>query len=692
MTDQLTDDDRLAQFKKDISDDADTARTAAEAAEEDMRFVNVAGGMWEDFHTDDFDDRTKMEFDLASNYLNRFVGEWNQNRVGVVFEPDDDLASDDDAELLNGIYRADFRQNSGKVATDNAVNETATCGYGCFELAATFEDDLDPENENQNVEWRVINNAYNSVFWDNAAKRIDKRDARRVTKLIQFTDQSFEETFPDASPVSAYTPETRLLFKNDFFSPTFVYVGVRYEVMVKDENFFVYNDLENSKVIAFTEEEHKEKEAELKKNDLMIFVRERRIPNQFIEMTVFSGQEILESTKRIAGKWLPLIPLYGYRAYVDGRETYRGVVRKLKDPSRMFNMQVSQLGENAASGGQDLPIFTHDQIAGYENDWADRNNKSYLLLNPAVDDDGNIVATAPTEYLKPAQLDGSTAALLQIVPQFIKDVTGGAPQDTVDPNLSGKAIRALQKRVDMNTQVINDNIANGIEWSGTVYQSMRAELQTSRRTVNTIGMDGTVSREELLKQVIDDDSGRVVEVNNLNGKKFSVYADVGAQYDTLREETTEDIKGMLDTIGQVKGGEQYLPVMLSALFENMTGVGMKPLKDLNRRIMILSGQIKPKTDEEKEMVAQQQQAQQQEDPQQKLIEAAANQQNAEAENLQADSLNKVATAEKTAAQTREIIVDTEIAIDEADLNEIKTLMEVRESVLGPTTRQVATLQ
>ena len=116
--------------------------------------------------------------------------------------------SDEDAELVNATYRADFRDGSGKLSVDNAVDEVATCGYGCFKLATKFEDEGDPDNERQRIEWRPINNAFNTVFWDVATKWINKRDARWCTVLTQFTKDSFESVYPDKKPVSAYTPET----------------------------------------------------------------------------------------------------------------------------------------------------------------------------------------------------------------------------------------------------------------------------------------------------------------------------------------------------------------------------------------------------------------------------------------------------------------------------------------------------
>ena len=51
----------------------------------------------------------------------RYIGERNMNRANVVFTPDDKSTTDDDTELLNGIYRSDFKDNDGQIALDPAI-------------------------------------------------------------------------------------------------------------------------------------------------------------------------------------------------------------------------------------------------------------------------------------------------------------------------------------------------------------------------------------------------------------------------------------------------------------------------------------------------------------------------------------------------------------------------------------------
>jgi hypothetical protein len=663
----------LEKFLLDLNIDYDATQDQREAADADCRFINVVGGQWEDYLDTNYENRTKLEFDMVSDYRNKFVGEWTTNPVGVEYKPDDSATSDDDAELLNGVRRADFRDRFGEMATNNAVEEVATCGAGGYKISAVFESPGDPENDNQVIEYRPIHNAYESICWDAGSKRIDKVDARHVTELTAYTKESFKAEFGDIDAVSAINPTRAWARGAGIHTPEQIFVATRYHVENNKIKVFVYENLRDGKIESYDAEAHKEMEEELRKSEFHNFKRERKVIKRSIFKTVFSGADIIEKPERIAGEWLPIVPFYGYRAWVGGSEWYRGLVRKLIDPARLFNQQMSQLAENSASAGQEVPIFTPDQIQGFEHFWADKNNKPYMLINPTVDVSGRTIAAGPVGYLKPPQLDANTTAILGTVPQFIQNVTGGVPQDTLDPDASGKAINALIKRSNLNTKVVMDNIANAIEWGGTVYQSIAAEVYDGPRMMKIIGKDGNQTKAQLHQPEFNEDSGRLVESNVLSGKKFKAYADKSGAYESQRDQTVEEMKGMITAVNGVPGSEKFIPTMMGTMFENISGSGLDALKRIVRNDNIASGVIKPETPEEQQIWEQAQQPR--EDPQKKLMEAAAQQQLAEARSLDASSQQKVADSQKKNAETAQIISSIE-------LDKAKLLIEVRDRTLN----------
>jgi len=679
-------DNTLEKYIDDLARDADAMQDQSIEAESDMVFVGVTGGMWEDFIHDTSGERIKMEFNLVAPYVNRKIGQWNQNRVGVEYKSKTLQTTDEDAELLNSIHRADFRENSGKIAVDNAVLEMMRCGYGCFKIFTEFEDEEDADNDLQKISFGPVYNAYQTVFWQNNAKRIDKRDATVCHELIRFTEEAYEEKWPGASFVSAYDPSltgsANFRTHNSFADLNFIFVSKRYEVVKKRETVYKYFDLQEKKVLKFSEEEHKLKKQELAKNEFIIFRNKRSVLKQHIETTVFNGDEVLEETKRIAGKWIPMVPMYAYRSYVAGEEHYQGLVRFLKDPARAYNTQLSQLVENAAGTGQEIPIFTKEEIEGYEEDWADRNNKPYLRKNEKFDKATGQIIPSTMQYLKPAQLDQSTTTLLQIVPEFIQQITGGAPQDTFDRNMTGKLFRAIQKREDSNTQIIFDNIGSAIQWSGEVYKDMALDgIYTVERMVNLVSPEGAESRKILLQKVNDGKTGLMKTLNDLNNKNFRVYSDIGPMYESAREQTVEELKGMLELlITTGNKADVYITPIISTLIENVTGAGLGPLKKLNRQQMIIQGIIPPETEEEKRQLAEFKQKQDDGDSNKKLIEAAANQANSEARERDSKTLVNTADAKKKEAEAFEIVSKIDVNKAKTMAENTKRLLAVRDSV------------
>jgi len=656
---------KLQQFKEELQEDSDAGRDQREKAWEDMNFFYAPNGHWDGFEETVTNRRAKFQLDITSPFKNRFIAEWNSNSVGVEYKPDDDAASDKEAELLTGRRRIDFREEAGKIAQDNAVEEVAVCGCGDYMLATKFEDDSDPENENQRVVFRPIYNGFNTVYWDGASKWIDKRDARHVTRLETFTPSSFLDQYPGRNPVSAFQPDNWGYSSYSNQNQELIYIATRYEINRRKQTVWVYRNLEASGEDGGGTLEHYEKLAhdsikdELKANPNIEFIRKRKIIIQTVEKTVFSGDAILEKTRKIAGKWLPIIRMYGYRGYLDGQEWYKGLIRTLKDPQRIFNTQISQMAEIACGTGTKKPIFAPEQMVGpVKEAWSNAVNLPYLLANPLKDEDGKIISPGPLGYLEPAQLNEAMTSLMQIVPNFIQSITG-VPQDTLDPNASGKAINALIKRENQDTKPIMDNIGVSQEWEGIVYLSIAQEVYDTPRLLRTLGKDGVEGSEMILGVTVDEETGKPFQANKIAGKRFRVYADIGPQYDSMREQLVEELKGMLEALSNTPDGAKYTPVIIAMILQNITGPGLDPLKKMVRRDFLTMGLADPETDEEKQFMAQLQENQQK-DPQAQLAESLAIQAESEGRERDSKAIMNTASAQKVLAQVKEILAGIEM--------------------------------
>jgi len=683
--------DMLERFRRDINNDADAVDVQSDQSEDDLRFLNVINGMWDGFFEKKLQNKVKLQFPMIAKFLRDVIAEWNMNRVGVEYKPgNDEKTSDKDAKLLNGLWRADFRSEStGKKAIDNAVLEVMHCGYGAVLMAERFEDKGDPENDLQRIELRSLFNAYNSVFWNEGAQEIDKADATRCTVLKRYSRKGFLLEFPGEDPVSAYQPHNRALDNNITSQQDAVFVATRYDKVEEKETIFIYDNFSTGEIETFNEKQNEEMADDIKARGLKLR-RKREIVSEQIMKSVFSGVKFFEEPRRISGKLIPVVPFYGERIFVSGVEWWNGFVRDLKDISRLLNQLLSKLSEGSASSSDRKPIFDPDQVIGegFDDIWANISSKAYGLANVLKDSDGNPIAGGgPIGYIEPGQLDQNTAALMGAIPAMIQSFTGINPVEAKDPDASGKGIIEARKIQNLTTQPVMENISTGIERLGVVYESKASELYTTKRTMTIIGADGSESTIQLMKMEQDRQTGRFVEVNNISGKRFKAYADVGPQYETQRQETTDTALKMMETFANIPAMQQFMPELGGVVIENMAGTGLESIKKLNRRMRLLQRTVEPETDEEKQFLIEQQQQQQQEDPQQELIEAATQQQLSEARNLDAASAEKIKSAELKDAQTRKTLSDIQInqakTASDIRVNEAKTLKEIRESIFRP---------
>lgn len=667
----------LDEFKVDISKDASVSTEQRDQANIDMRFINVIGGQWEDFEEDRFDGRLRPEYDLVGNAVHRFIAEWNQNRVGVNYKPSDSATSDDDSKLLNNLFRTDFRQFSGKEALDNAVLEAVTCGVGYLRLGTRHEEEED-ESTNRRTVFIPIHNGFNSVFFNKGAQRKDKADALHCTVITGMSRDEFETKFPGFEPVSIFDPHDRKEF-NFSANENNIHIGTRYDVMTTSEKVFIYDNITTLKKESFSEKEHEEQRSAIKNDPTLRFSEEKQVVKRRIRKSVFSGQDFLKQPKIIAGKWIPIIPIYAYRVFVDGQEWFRGLVRKLIDAQRTFNMQMGQLMENAAMQSTDIPMVAPDQIPPeYESDWDDLTNAPYVRLQPLLGPDGQMISQGPIGMLKAPQISPSQEKLLTIIPAFLKEMTGIDPSD--DPNRrleSGKAKIEERKTRNLNTQPIMDNIFTGIEQVGDVYQSIAIETYEDRREMMLMREDGTESNQQFVKTTFEEDLGQLVEMSVFRNKKFRAYADIGPQYEAQREAELTQIIEILQMSGQVDGITPYVPLLAAELFKKMPGLS-EGIQNFNRNQMLKLGMIKPESEEEIQIVTAAQESQKTE--QDKLFEAAAKQAESEGEERTAKVADNLASAKKKGAETVEILTKLPFSNAETQSKINKNQSEIEKSL------------
>lgn len=663
------DDQSHKKYLADFEADYASSKDQRELANEEMRFCLVKGGQWESEFISGYEDRAKMEFDQVSDYVYRVYAEHCDNRIAVNYSPDDEHTDDEQAELLDGLHRRDIRRKGGQSAIDTAVFEQIICGTGAVILHTEYEDDEDDENNRKNIKFTEQPNAYSTVIWDSSATRADKSDARHCVLLRSFSKARFKELWPDTVD-SSLDPQINTKGSFSWVGPDLTYVAERYELEVKNEDVYTYfNPLKNNgkgETVKLDKAENEKESTQLIRNGFQ-FVRKRRLKKTQVHRVLYNGAGILDPRERVPGKYIPVIPFYGYRSFIDGIENYHGVVRKKIDPQRVLNMLVSLSAEAAATSHQTKHLFAPEQMMNpaVQRQWSgDLSQKAYLLSEPIYNEDGSILHAGPLGTIEGGGMTNSQAAQIQMVSEFLRAGTGGAPQDISDPDASGKAINAIIKRVDMNTAILRDNRKKSMKHLGEVYRSMAAEVYGGRenkgRVVRMVTSRDDTKAVKLLSQS-GGDSGSYI-ANNVASGKFEVLVDVGRDYATQSEETFEQLRDIFSVIGTQS---PLSPLVLGRMIQNMPAGGMGDIKEYLRRQELIQGTAKPESEEEVEFLQGLANQPQQPDANSEYLKSEAEKNQATTAKTMQDIRLSAAKTQETIAKAKQTNVETALKAQEA---------------------------
>lgn len=623
---------------------------------QDRRFYSIAGAQWEGPLGTQFENKPRFEVNKVHLAVIRIFNEYRNNRITVNFVSKEGQESDKLADTCSSLYRADEQDSQAEEAYDNAFEEAVGGGFGAWRLRAEYEDEEDDENEYQRIRFEPIFDADSSVFFDLNAKRQDKSDARKCWVVTAMSRQAYIDEWGD-DPAS--WPKVVFQRQFDWLTPDVVYVAEYYVVEDAKETVHIYRGLDG--------EERRVRDSELNDDDSLEEtlsatgfreVRQKKIKTRKVHKYIMSGSGILEDCGYIAGKHIPIVPVYGKRWFVDNVERCMGHVRLAKDAQRLKNMQLSKLGEISALGSVEKPIFTPEQIASHQMMWAEDNVKNYpyLLVNPLTDGNGNPTAVGPVAYTKAPEIPPAMAALLQITEQDMQDVLGNQQAgEQLQPNISGKAVELIQNKLDMQTFIYMSNMAKAIKRSGEIWLSMAKDILVDEgRKMKGIGEQGEVESIELLKPMATE-SGAVEHENDLSEADFDVAVDVGPSSASKRQTTVRSLTGMM----QITQDPETLQVLGAMAMMNMEGEGISEVRDYFRQKLIRMGVVKP-TEEEAQQLAAEMQGQQP-DPNAVFLQASAEQAQAEAVKARADTILTVAKAEKTKAETAETLAGMDLA-------------------------------
>jgi hypothetical protein len=651
---RLSNDQRLANVHAEALTQFDDVQTALRDERlqclQDRRFYSISGAQWEGPLLDQYENKPKFEVNKIMLSVMRVINEYRNNRITVDFVSKDGQENDKMAEVCDGLYRADEEKSVADEAYDNAFEEAVGGGFGAWRLRTVYEDEENDEDDRQRIHIEPIFDADSSVFFDLQSKRQDKSDAKYCFVVTSMTRQAYKDAWGE-SPSD--WPKIVHQYEFDWCTPDVVYVAEYYKVEEKTETIRIFRAIDGTEE-RYTQDDFANDET-LEETLIAVGsveVRQKRVKRKKVRKYIMSGGKVLEDAGYLAGKCIPIVPVYGKRWFVDNIERCMGHVRLAKDAQRLKNMQLSKLGEISALSSVEKPILLPEQVAGHQVMWSEDNLKDYpyLLVNPITGADGSQQATGPVAYTRSAQIPPAMAALLQITESDMQDILGnqsGAEQ--IASNISGKAVEMIQQRVDMQSFIYMSNFAKGMKRCGEIWLSMAKDIYTEdMRKMKTVDRSGDVGFVELMRPALDKSGAMVIE-NDMTSASFDVNVDVGPSSSSKKSAVVRALTGML----QITQDPETAQVLTAMAMMNMEGEGLADTNAYFRKKLVRMGVVEP-TDVEREELMAEMQGQPQ-DPNAIFLQAAAEEATAKAAKARADTVETIAEAEYKRAKTAETL-------------------------------------
>lgn len=625
-----------------------------ERAADDLVFYWVT--QWDDNLLGQSQLQYRGEFNVLRKAGRQIIQDLRANPVQVDFEPNNE-GRQDGADILDGIYRTDDRRNTTMEAYDTASAEAVVCGVGAWELYTEYQTNRIGD-ERQVIRRRPLYESNNKVFWDPNAKRLDKSDAIHCSSIGAYSDGGYKalvkeltgEEIDKINPANFALPEESYAFpwiggKNAWFYIVTFY----HKEKVKDTAIQFVDPL--GQPMWLMASNIVDVQDELIDSGYEI-IGQREVTRNQVTKYIASGERILD-VKVVAGEHIPVVPMYGERQFVEGEEHYEGVTRLAKDPQRLRNFQLSYLADIVSRSPRRKPIFYPEQVQGFENMYSEsgmENNYAYLLQN-RKDANGEPLPLGAVAEMPEQSMPTALAASIELSRQAVEDVANpGVPQDIADPDLSGKAVLALQNRLDQQSMVYQQNLKHAKRRDGEIYASMASQIYDTPREVTLTMADGSRKKAYTMQAIVDEQTGETVVLNDLSNMEFDVYADIGPNYSTKKEETRAELGEIAAQVGPAD------PLMQKALILKrivlMDGVDMQDIRDYANKQLVIGGFRPPETDEEKALLEQMRQQPKEPDAAMVLAQAEMLKGQANMVKEQREAAKDAATAENNQAKTQ----------------------------------------
>ena len=525
----------------------------------DLKFAS--GEQWpvEVQNSRNLEARPCLTINKIDAFIRQVTNQQRQARPRIKVHGMNDQADEKLAEIINGIVRHVEVNSDADQAYDTAFDSAVRMGWGYWRIVTDYprEDSFDQE-----IYIRPIDNPF-TVYFDPNSVMPDGSDAERCLITTIISKAQFRKMYPGAEEGNfmqrgAGDSDADWVMKEDIRIAEYFYTEriPKTLVMLSDGTSAFEDDLPSPETLALSN----------------ITILDRRPSyKKVVRWCKLTSMEVLEESTW-AGKYIPVVPVYGQVLVLEGKRKKYGLVRMAKDAQRMYNYWQTSMTESVALAPKAKWLIVEGQDEGHENEWAQANIKSAAVLRYKQKDIEGQPAPPPTRLQpEPPPIGVMTAA--ESINKDLQAVVGIVdPNQLPQGNISGKALMGQQQQIDLSNFHYFDNLTRSIRHTGKIILDLIPKIYDRERVLRIIGADGQPEMVTLNERKVDE-LGVEKVLNDVTIGEYDVVMDTGPGYQSKRLEAVNAMMPLL------ANNEQLFQIAGDLVFRNMDFPGADVIAD-----------------------------------------------------------------------------------------------------------------
>ena len=541
-----------------LCNDSDSNNRAE--ALDDVRFA--AGDQWpvDVQNSRVLEARPCLTINKLDAYVRQVCNQQRQQRPRIKVHGMNNESDAKVAEIITGITRHIENQSDADQAYDHAFEYCVKMGWGYWRVTTDYIRD---DSFDQEIYIRRIENPF-SVYFDPNSVLPDGSDAEKCLVTTVVSKAVFRKMYPNAELDQGFSSrgtgdtESEWVTKEDIRIAEYFYTEREKAMIIQlsDGTTGYSDEMPSKEVLAAAG---------------ITVIDKRDTWRKKIKWCKLTAMQILEEGEW-AGKFIPIVPVYGQEVRVDDKHKKFGLVRMAKDPQRMYNYWSTALTETVALAPKAKWLLAEGQDEGHENEWAMANIKAMPVLRYKQTDIEGRPAPAPTR-LQPEPPPAGVMSALQGMNQDLQAVVGiFDPSQLPQGNMSGKALQGQQQQVDMTNFHYYDNLTRSIRHTGRIILDLIPKIYDRERVMRIIGDDGKPEMVTINQQG-QDEQGVAKVLNDVTVGEYDVVMETGPGYNSKRQEAVDSMVQMLSV------DPQLMQQAGDLIFRNMDFPGAEIIAD-----------------------------------------------------------------------------------------------------------------